>query len=999
MARRKAGWSLWALAVLLLVLAASITMLSQPVEAQSGPTFDIDVPMSGTTINYETAKVQFTITDLPSSITDSNWIVSINWSTPADRYGDSKRTGPGMGYTPDEGDTFEATFSNGTITAGGVALKKMIPDSEYTLKVELYERHSGGSWLKRGEGSTTFRTKAGCTAAPNADDLISGSTTRPAWFGLYYVSHVTETELTVVISANRAYAPENSGRCLYYNYNEFGGGTVGPNTAYFHYMHGSSRRAVITLTGLKPGTKYSFTLSVDGGLREGNVGISGTTLGENTGISDIDISNVTQSRADAMATIRNASSDDKIVYMRVRTSPEGAEEEEKGRWNDQDSMTVKGNTAKFGLSGLDAGTRYEVEASVKTDYSPGMSHSVYFVTLPGQPTIDSVEEGDTQLTVNWTAPPEAPAPITGYRVQWQEEEEYYSIEFPPPTDTRDHHDAAADDTSYTITGLTNGTEYIIHVIAKNESFDDYGGTASNEEYGTPMSLPGAPRNLDVAEGNKKLTLTWEAPTASPGVTVTGYKLQWKANTVTSWDATTGVTEVSVSGLTREITGLDISTAYDVRVRADNGISSDTYSWANGAGTTLPDTPENLTVASGDRQLTLSWEEPADLGSVAITGYVVQYRKTSETSWTTSSAANQESTDSLTNETTYSNTIAGLDYSTDYDVQVRADNGVTLEDEDNYNWAEGDGKTIPDSPGDFEVTPGNEKLTLAWTAPPPSGSLSINGFFVQYKKPADSGWTSLSVLSASALGTVIPNLDNDVLYSVRVRAINEASLEDEDDYNWATGSGTPVPEPSITTVTVDANSITQTGATVTVTLDRANGVTQNIKLQYRTIPNGTWSTPPESGSTDTTSAEIVLNALEGNTVYEVQAWLETDSGTKVKSASFTTKPVPPSVPTNSRFTPGNTIIELEWDPPTDPGGTAVTHYVIEWVEFIGHNWETSTLESATTTEEEYEITGLTNGTEYAIRLRADNGTHAPGRQELQLAIRKPHAQYEARRTHA
>ena len=171
--------------------------------------------------------------------------------------------------------------------------------------------------------------------------------------------------------------------------------------------------------------------------------------------------------------------------------------------------------------------------------------------------------------------------------------------------------------------------------------------------------------------------------------------------------------------------------------------------------------------------------------------------------------------------------------------------------------------------------------------------------------------------------------------------------------------------------MDASSITQTGATVTVTLDRTNGVTQKVYLQYQTVPNGGWSTPAETEDTDTISAEIVLDSLTGNTEYEVQAWLEIDQSTKVKSGSFTTKPVPPGVPTNSSFTPGNTIIKLEWDPPTDNGGSAVDHYVIQWVAFDGHNWETSTLSSATTTNEEYEITGLTNGTEYAIRLRADN----------------------------
>ena len=224
---------------------------------------------------------------------------------------------------------------------------------------------------------------------------------------------------------------------------------------------------------------------------------------------------------------------------------------------------------------------------------------------------------------------------------------------------------------------------------------------------------------------------------------------------------------------------------------------DDYNWAESAGTTTPDAPTSLAIESGNRQLTLSWEKPSNLGSVSITGYVVQYRKTSETNWTTSTAANRESTDSQTSVTTYSNTITGLDYSTDYDLRVRADNDCyACRMRTTTTGRIATSQTIPDSPGNLEVTPGNEKLTLTWQAPAASGSISINGYAVQYKKTADANWTPLTALTPGTLGTTIGSLDNDVPYSVRVRATNLAVLDDGDDYNWASGSGTPVPDPSI-----------------------------------------------------------------------------------------------------------------------------------------------------------------------------------------------------------
>ena len=964
---------MWAVAVLLAVGALAVPV-HRSASAQTPPSPVITLTLSD--VSFETVTATVAVT----SVTYDDWIMSINYKpSSGGDHGHSKQAGPGLSHTPQDPYTFSYTFdSNADTIDATVTLNRMKPDTDYTVKVTLYPE---GKYHKKVVVSDTLTTSSGCTPSPNPGASQPGSTNRPSWFGLHYTTGVTETELMMVVTVSWGHAPLNSGRCVYFTYRESGGSSSGILTAYVHSdLPGGSRGVMIDLPdldpnteALKPGTRYSFTVSVDENVSAGNVGIGGTTLGENTGISEIAISNVTQSSADATATIQNASSDDKIVFMRVRTSPEGAEEEDKGYWIDQDSITTKGSTARFGLSGLDAGTRYEVESSVKADYSPGMSHTVYFVTLPGRPTIDSVVEGNTQLTVNWTTPPEAPAPITGYRVQWQEQEEYFSTDFPAPTDTKDHHDAAADDTSYTITGLTNGTEYIIHVIAKNESFNDYGGTASNAEYGTPMGLPGGPNNLQVVPGNEKLALTWEAPTAIEGVTVTGYKVQWKASTITSWDAATGVTEVSVSGLTREITGLDVSTDYDVRVRADNGITGDSYSWAAGSGTTLPDTPENLAVGSGNGQLTLSWEAPDETGGVAITGYVVQYRKTSESSWSTSSASNQESTDTQTSVTTYSNAITGLDQSTEYDLRVRADNGVTLQDEDGYNWADDDGQTIPDAPSNLEVAPGNQKLTLTWEAPPASGSLSISGYIVQYKKTADISWTSLPVLSASALETTVGSLDNDVPYSVRVRAVNIATLDDEDDYNWVAGSGTPRPDPIVTGIDVPDSTKTQTSATATVEIDNQTGESQTVHLQYRKNTESGWTveTPKTVASTGT-SEDFDLRPLIGNTVYVVEAWLAATPDTK-ESVEFTTAPVKPDAPTNVRITgTGDEQITVSWDAPSD-GGSPITGYKVQWKLASQNNWDTYTEGDDPDDQSPYTIENenLENGERYDIRVVAVN----------------------------
>ena len=69
--------------------------------------------------------------------------------------------------------------------------------------------------------------------------------------------------------------------------------------------------------------------------------------------------------------------------------------------------------------------------------------------------------------------------------------------------------------------------------------------------------------------------------------------------------------------------------------------------------------------------------------------------------------------------------------------------------------------------------------------------------------------------------------------------------------------------------------------------------------------------------------------------------------------------------------GMEILNLAWDPPNDNGGAAIDHYVIEWDEYDSQDWISNSALSDTTTLETYDIQNLTNGTRYAVRVRADN----------------------------
>ena len=77
-------------------------------------------------------------------------------------------------------------------------------------------------------------------------------------------------------------------------------------------------------------------------------------------------------------------------------------------------------------------------------------------------------------------------------------------------------------TSYTNTGLTNGTTYYFKVSAVNDVGE---GSLSSEASATPATVPSAPLSLTATQHKGKgIVLSWVAPTSSGGLVITGYRI-------------------------------------------------------------------------------------------------------------------------------------------------------------------------------------------------------------------------------------------------------------------------------------------------------------------------------------------------------------------------------------------------------------------------------------------------------------------------------------------
>ena len=296
---RRATRLMVTLATLFAVLAVAVPT-PRPASA-ADPTVAVEVVESS--INYETAQVKITLTGheglVVTDTQNQDWILSVRWKADSETHRRNLTGGPGYDHEPDFTDV---PNSNGEIT---FTLTRLIPDSAHSVEAILYEEYNDvGQWMKKAEGSTTFRSKGGCYVhtKPDGDDPDSDpdpdpdndpahdrkgpNDLRPKWFGGgFNFSTQEKAELTLdVYVTNSGLAGVNSGRCIYYKYRARGGADRGPFSAYVYSSNGGGRRAWIRADRSGDGDYvYDFNVSFHPTLQDGNVGTQGRTLGDADG--------------------------------------------------------------------------------------------------------------------------------------------------------------------------------------------------------------------------------------------------------------------------------------------------------------------------------------------------------------------------------------------------------------------------------------------------------------------------------------------------------------------------------------------------------------------------------------------------------------------------------------------------------------------------------------------------------------------------------------------
>ncbi len=214
---------------------------------------------------------------------------------------------------------------------------------------------------------------------------------------------------------------------------------------------------------------------------------------------------------------------------------------------------------------------------------------------PAAPVNLSATVGNGQVTLSWDDP--GNDTITKYQ---------YSTN--GGTNFTDIGSSDNETTAYTVTGLTNGTQYTLAVRAVNDGGD---GTASTVT-ATPETVPDAPTSLTATGADTSVALAWTASVSDGGSAITMHQYRQKAGT-DNYGNWTDIPESAHGGnnaIGHTVTGLDRGKTYTFLVRAVNSVGNSIAS-GEASAPTAPAAPANLSAAPGDGQAALTWDDPAN----------------------------------------------------------------------------------------------------------------------------------------------------------------------------------------------------------------------------------------------------------------------------------------------------------------------------------------------------------------------------------------------------
>jgi titin len=505
-------------------------------------------------------------------------------------------------------------------------------------------------------------------------------------------------------------------------------------------------------------------------------------------------------------------------------------------------------------TGLTNGTTYYyVVTATDTGGESANSSQVPVVPSAGLPAPTGVTAtpGNTQVSLSWSA-------VTGaasYNVkQLSANGATYTVVANVPG------------TSYTATGLPNGTPVFYVISAVNGSEGQNSATVSATPFGAPVGLTASPGNASVA-------LSW-APTA--GVTTYNVK-RGSSGTGPFTTVASGVIQTNYTN-----TGLTNGTTYYYVVSGVCGaVESANSGVVSAAPATVPGAPAGLTATAGSASVSLSWSAVS-----GATLYTVKRSTTSGSGYIPISPTMNSTTAQQLTTTTFVN-LSVTNGTTYYYVVTAANAGG---ESANSNQA---AATPIAAPSGLTAAAGNAQVQLAWSGAAGATSYNVKrspsagGPFTTIGSPATAAFTDSSVTNGTAYYYVVTG----------VNATGES-------YPSAVATATPLGPPSAPT------SLAATAGSGKATFSWIWSGPGAVSFRLKRSP--TSGGPYTTFATPTNAGAIVQGLANGTTFFAVVTAV-TPSGESPNSNEISVTPnvPPPPNPTYMIGGAGRSTSSILW----------------------------------------------------------------------------------------
>lgn len=548
-------------------------------------------------------------------------------------------------------------------------------------------------------------------------------------------------------------------------------------------------------------------------------------------------------------------------------------------------------------------------------------------------------------------------------------------------------------TTYTNSPLTNGATYYYVITA----VDQYGNESVNSTPQVSVTpaldtvKPSAPSSFAAVAGNKKVTLTWTAPTTNvDGSTLTDLAGYWLyRGTATGVYGSGPINSVLIPAGTVEYIDTTAAngttyyyavTAVDSSIGANESAKSTEASAAPVLDVTAPDAPSSVAAQGGAAEITLSWTVPAAVSD--FNSYNI-YRHTA----------------SFTNVTDTGVTLVKT--ITDYNVTSWKDstsNSLVIDTTYYYRI------TSTDTNGNESATPSNQVSAVPVN---PVGALGL--FASDYIIPADGvAQTTITAIAQTPLGYPVAD-GTTIKFSVSCSASECGTISASSATTSGGQASVTITSSTILTnsVTITASSGTVSGSTTiafkpgppsTITLSASpssipastasttnitayvedeagnavkDGLYVTIRTTLGTFSNGTQTSDPVATSGGKATVTLNTAAVAGTATVDAFIGLITASSSSgTINVTFTLTSAPAS-PSGLKAVAGDSKVTLSWTANTE---TDLAGYNVYRSSFSGRDYtkvNTGGLVSKATTS--YIDTGLKNGTTYYYVITAVNSS--------------------------